>query len=81
MKALETEVLGRTLPRRPQGPDSSSRLIPQRFLSQAIIGPDLSLRSSTLAALGMDGRGEAGDETGPGRDTEQWLIQAQGKGP
>lgn len=67
-------------PRRPHGPGSGSRLIHQRFLSWAIIGPDVPLRSSTLAAMRMDGRGEARNETGAARATEQRLIQAQGEG-
>lgn len=37
--------------RRPRGPGSNRRLIHHRFLSWMIIGPDLSLRSSALAAM------------------------------
>lgn len=36
---------------------------------------------SALAAMRLDGRGEARNEAGMGRPTEWQLIQAQGEGP
>lgn len=81
MKPLEARMDAGLEPRSPHRPGSSSGLIHQWFLSWAITGPDLPLRSSTLAAMRMDGRGEARNEAGARRATEQRLIQAQGEGP
>lgn len=52
---------------RPCGPGSGNRTVHHWFLSWALTGPDASLRSSTLAAGKMDGRGEARNEARAGK--------------